>query len=361
MTATHPAPTRPTADALDHEELRVVRGPRSGATIVLAIHSSARGPAAGGIRLWHYPGWREGVEDALRLSAAMTAKCALADLPHGGAKVVVPRPAGPAPDPAQRRALFLDVGDLIAELGGRYLAGEDVGTTAADLAVAAERSPWALCLPEDRGGIGEPSAPTAVGAHAALRAVAAHRLGRATLTGLRLGIHGFGQVGSRIAALAAADGAELLVADVDPARRRAAEAIGARVLDPGALLDEPLDVLVPAALGGLLTAEVAARLRCWAVVGPANNQLADPAVDALLHERGVLWAPDELVGAGGVTYALLRERHGADHATALARVAGLAGTLTGALERADAEGVTVADVCARLVAERLRDADVRAR
>jgi glutamate dehydrogenase/leucine dehydrogenase len=339
-----------------HEELLVRRGPRSGHTMIVAIHSTVRGPAAGGVRLWGYPSWQDGVDDALRLSEAMTHKCALADLPHGGAKSVLALPVGAALEPADRRALFLDLGDLVADLGGRYLAGEDVGTTATDLAVAAERTPDALCLPEEQGGIGEPSAPTAAGTHAALRAVAAHLNGEATLEGLRIGIHGSGQVGSRIAALAAADGAHLLVADIDRTRRAAAEALGARFLDPDDLLDQSLDLLVPASLGGVLTAEVARRLRSRAVVGPANNQLAAPEVADLLHQRGVLWAPDELVGAGGVTYALLRERHGADHDTAMGRVTGLATTLAGALRRADAEGTTPTEICARIVDERLGSA-----
>jgi glutamate dehydrogenase/leucine dehydrogenase len=194
----------PTGLAGGHEELVVRRGPRSGHTMIVAIHSTVRGPAAGGVRLWGYPSWQDGVDDALRLSEAMTHKCALADLPHGGAKSVLALPGGAVLQRADRRALFLDLGDLVVDLGGRYLAGEDVGTTATDLAVVAERTPDALCLPEEQGGIGEPSAPTAAGSHAALRTVAAHLDGEATLEGLRIGIHGFGQVGSRIAALAAA-------------------------------------------------------------------------------------------------------------------------------------------------------------
>jgi glutamate dehydrogenase/leucine dehydrogenase len=154
-------------------------------------------------------------------------------------------------------------------------------------------------------------------------------------------------------ALAAADGAHLLVADLDRTRRAHAEALGAHFLDPDDLFDQSLDLLVPASLGGVLTAEVSRRLRSRAVVGPANNQLAAPEVADLLHQRGVLWAPDELVGAGGVTYALLRERHGADHDTAMGRVTGLATTLADALRRADAEGTTPTEICARIVDERL--------
>ena len=152
----------PTGLAGGHEELVVRRGPRSGHTMIVAIHSTVRGPAAGGVRLWGYPDWQDGVDDAFRLSEAMTHKCALADLPHGGAKSVLALPVGAVLEPADRRALLLDLGDLgdlVVDLGGRYLAGEDVGTTATDLAVVAERSPDALCLPEEQEVSASPRPP----------------------------------------------------------------------------------------------------------------------------------------------------------------------------------------------------------
>jgi leucine dehydrogenase len=345
----------PTSLTGGHEELVIRRGPRSGHTLIVAIHSSARGPAAGGVRLWTYPSWQDAVDDALRLSEAMTEKCALAGLPHGGAKAVLALPVEARLAHADRRALFLDLGDLIAAFDGRYLAGEDVGTTSADLAVAAERSRYALCLPEDQGGIGEPSEPTAVGVHGALRAVAASLFGQQTLAGLRVAIHGFGQVGRRLAGRLAGEGAQLVVADIDDTRRAPAEALGAQWVSPDALLEQPSDILVPAALGGVLTEVVARRLRCRAVVGPANNQLAAPEIADLLHTRGILWAPDPLVSSGGVTYALLREIHHQDHATAMQRVALIEATLAEALRRCADTGATLQQVCAQIVDERLRD------
>lgn len=339
--------------ALSHEQVVLRRGSRSGLPIMVAIHSTVFGPAAGGVRLATYDDWRDGLEDALRLSEAMTLKCAIAQLPNGGGKTVIALPPGEQLVGARRRAAMLDLGDAIDSLGGRYLAGEDVGTTAEDLLVARERTPYAFCLPKDAGGIGDPSEPTAVGVVASLRAICDRLFGSPSLAGRRFTVIGLGNVGGRIARLLAADGAVLAVADVDAAKAALADELGATWIGTGEALGHEADVLVPAALGGFLTRDSVPELRCRAVCGPANNQLATPEVAGLLDEAGVLWAPDFVVNGGGVLFGALVETGQATEDEAWLRVRAIGNTLSEVFAVADADAVTPYVAAERLARTRL--------
>jgi leucine dehydrogenase len=346
-------PPTHTGRVLTHEKVAVHAGARSGLPIVVAVHSTAFGPAAGGVRMTTYPDWRDGLEDALRLSEAMTLKCAIAGLPHGGGKTVIALPPGHVLDEQGRRDVMLDLGDVVQSFGGSYVCGEDVGTTAEDMLVARERTPWAVCLPESEGGSGEPSEPTAIGVHAAIGAVLEHLYGEATAAGRRVTIIGLGQVGGRLARLLAADGAALSVTDADLTKKALADELGATWVDVNDALTLPADLVVPAALGGLLVDEVVDRLECRAICGPANNQLATPEVAARLHARGILWAPDFVVNAGGVLYAALVEFAGAAKDEALARVRGIGATTGELLALAEAEGTAPLVAAERLAHARL--------
>jgi len=326
--------------ALKHEKVVIQNGVRSNLPIIVAIHSTRFGPAAGGCRLSTYDDWRDGLEDALRLSEAMTLKCAIAGLPHGGGKSVIALPPGTVLDQTARRDVMLDLGDVIDSLGGSYLAGEDVGTTAQDMLVARERTAHAHCLPESEGGAGEPSEPTAIGVHRSILATCLQLFGDGSPRGRRITVIGLGQVGGRLARLLAADGALLTVTDVDAGKRDLAAELGARWVEVDEALDVPADVLVPAALGGLLSAASVERLDCRAVCGPANNQLAEPGVADLLHKRGVLWAPDFVVNGGGVLYGALVEVGGVSKEEALVRVNRIGDTLTEIFALAESEGGT---------------------
>jgi leucine dehydrogenase len=284
----------------------------------VAIHSTALGQAIGGCRLKPYPRWEDGLADALALSAAMSDKCAAAGLPNGGGKTVVVLPAGAEPDAELRRAALLDVGDAIDALGGAYATGPDVGTGPADMDTIAERTRHVFCRPVEHGGSGDSSGHTADGIMAALRALGAGR---------RYAIVGLGNVGADVARQLHAEGAELVVADVDPAKRAIADELGAAWRSPEEALLAEVDVLVPAALGGILTPAVVPRLRCAAICGPANNQLDDPSTADLLHERGIRWLPDFVVSAGGVIYGTAVEVLGESPAEADRRVAGIGDTV----------------------------------
>ena len=325
-----------------HERIVVRRGAESGLPVIVAVHSTALGPALGGCRLKAYPDWRDGLADVLRLSAAMSDKCALAGLPHGGGKTVIALPAGTAPDAALRTAALHDAGTVIDELAGAYATGPDVGTGPDDMVTIGERTSHVFCRPVAAGGSDDSSPGTALGTVAALRAVCAARFGSPDPAGRSFAVLGLGRVGERVARLLAEAGAKLVVADVDPAKQAVAASVGAGWVTPQECLTADVDVLVPAALGGLLTAGSVPTLRCAAIAGPANNQLDTPATADLLHERGILWAPDIIASAGGIIYATAVELHGRTPDQATAQVRGIGDTLTGILRTARATGSTPA-------------------
>jgi leucine dehydrogenase len=334
---------------LEHEEVLVRRGPRSGLPVVVAVHSTALGQAVGGLRMWHYPDWRDAQSDALRLARGMTYKCALAGVGKGGGKTVIALPANGAVTPDARRAALLDAADAIDSLGGRYATGPDVGTGEPDMDVIAERTAHVFCRPASSGGSGDSSPHTAAGVVATLRALTG-----GSVTGKRFAVVGLGRVGGAVAAALAAGGADLVVSDVDPSKR--ARYPGAAWAEPADALTADVDVLVPAALGGVLTADLVPRLRCALIAGPANNQLADESVADLLHERGILWAPDYVVGSGGVVNAIAVELDGAGPARAAELVDGIGATVASLVADAQRAGTTPARAARDRAEARLRTA-----
>jgi len=338
---------------LDHEQILIRTGPRSGLPVIVAVHSSRLGQAVGGCRLLRYADWQDGLTDALRLSAGMTAKCAVAGLANGGGKTVVALPEGLELTPSLRRGVLDDVADTIAGLDGRYATGPDVGTTPADMAVIGERTGHVFCRPARQGGSGDSSPHTATGTLAALRAVSRDVHGTPDLAGRRVAVVGLGSVGERIARLLAEEGAELLLSDIDPAKRALSTELGAAWDHPDQALTAEVDILVPAALGGVLTERLVPRLRCAAITGPANNQLATPAVADLLHGRGITWVPDYVASAGGVVYALTVELHHGTAEEALVRVQAIETTVTELLATARRTGTTPAQAAHELTRLRL--------
>lgn len=337
----------------EHEQVRVVRGARTAITIIVAVHSTALGPAIGGCRLRHYPTWQDGLADALRLSAAMTDKCSLAGLHHGGGKVAAILPAGPI-DQTLRAALVLDIADLVGSLHGAYLTGPDIGSGPADMLVIHERTGYAFCRPVAAGGSGDSAAATARGVLAALLAGAEHVFGTRSLAERRIGIVGLGGVGRHLSRLLRDRGADLTVADIDDTRRADAQTLGARWSDPDTVLTTDLDILVPAAVGGLITPLVAAGLRCPLVVGPANNQLASDDVAVTLHNRGIVWVPDVLASAGGIVHAVAIERRGLTEDQAMDEVAEIGTTVAQLLTEAHHRSRSPLAVAGHIAHERVR-------
>lgn len=320
-------------ESWEHEEVVARRGTRSGIPIMVAVHSRALGPAAGGIRLREYPTWQDGLTDVLRLSKGMTYKNAVAGLPFGGGKSVIALPPGVTLTASLRAAVLADLGELIESLDGSYVGGPDVGTTTADMLTLRESTSHVFCVPESHGGTGSSSGPTAAGVLAALRAGVRAVFGASSFTGLRVVVIGMGSVGSLVAQGLSESGAMVTVSDVDTSRSN-----GFPWVDVPDAMSTRADVIVPAAVGGVLgpTTEVTAPL----VVGPANNQLTADPVAEVLAARGIVWVPDFVASAGGVIYTLTRELEGLTHAEAMARVATIEDTVAALLTTAATNGTT---------------------
>ncbi|ADB49973.1 Glu/Leu/Phe/Val dehydrogenase dimerization domain-containing protein [Conexibacter woesei] len=344
----------PLLPPLDHEELYVRRGPRSGLPTIVAVHSTARGPALGGCRVWNYDDPTLAARDALRLARAMTYKAACADQPLGGGKGVIALPPGLRLTGRRRRAALLDFGETVEQLAGRYVTAEDVGIGSRDMPVIAQTTSHVSGLARSRGGSGDPSPFTALGVETAIRTTCARVFGDASLAGRSIAIVGLGHVGSRVAARCARAGARLLLADVDPAKRALADELGARWTTPARALTAKVDLLSPCALGGFLDEAIVPRLRCRAIAGAANNQLATDAVAGLLAMRGILWAPDFVVSAGGiVNIAVELEPGGYDAAVARRRVRAIGATLDEIFSAAEAQRTTPLAAAVALGEQRL--------
>jgi leucine dehydrogenase len=326
-------------DASEHEVLLVRRGTRTGAHTVVAVHSTVLGPALGGCRLWRYENLDDAVDDALRLSSAMTLKAAAARLPLGGGKAVIFPPLDLDLTGASRARLLEDFAETLNMLDGRYITAEDVGTTSADMDVLSRRSRFVVGSPTRTGGSGDPGAFTAQGVRAAMRACVRSRFGSAELSGRSCAIVGVGHVGEPLARMLHDDGAALVLSDVDRGKRELADQLGAVWLDPRTALRADVDVLAPCALGRVLDSELAGELDARIVCGSANNQLADPAVAEVLEARGVLYAPDFIVNAGGLINVSL-ELTTYDPDAAHARVERIEDQLTRILQHAQRAAIT---------------------
>jgi leucine dehydrogenase len=355
MTITQPSPS---LDALasfqfTHERVLITTGARSGLVITVAVHSTRLGQALGGARVWQYPNWTDAVADALRLSAAMTLKNAAAGLNRGGGKSVIHLPIGTVLTDEQKRDAMLDLGDAIESLDGAYMTAEDVGTNAELMAVVAERTAHVCGLPTDQGGVGEPADATAAGVYASILATLDAIFGSREVAGRHIVISGLGQVGGRLATALAQAGATLSVADVNPAKHELADQLGATWVTVDDAHRTEADLFVPCGLGGVLTGRVISELSVLGVVGAANNQLADPSGAGQLTARGILWAPDFVVNAGGVIYLSMASEPNADQAAIAARVDAIGDTVAAIFTDAHSQQITTLAAAERLAAARL--------
>jgi leucine dehydrogenase len=308
--------------------------------------------------MWSYQDSRAAVVDALRLSRAMTSKSAVAGLPLGGGKGVIMLPAGaPPPDPDLRRDALLDFGETVDMLGGRYVTAEDVGTSDADMTVIAEQTEHVAGLALERGGSGDPSPWTALGVETAIRVTCERIWGTPDLAGRSIAVIGLGSVGGALARSLAAGGALLVLADVAPVKRALADELGATWVEPDTALRAAVDLVAPCALGGLLDAESVPQLRCRAIAGAANNQLASDSIAGELHARGILWTPDFVANAGGIiNIAVELEPGGYSPDRARSRVLAIGDTVRVVLEMADAAGTSPLVAAQELARRRLAEA-----
>lgn len=329
-----------------HEQVVHACDAASGLRGIVAIHSTALGPAFGGCRIYPYADAGAALRDALRLSRAMTSKCAIAEVPYGGGKSVIL--ADPRRDKGE--ALLRAFGRLVESLGGRYIAADDVGTSLADLAVVRRETQHTA------GTTASAMAPlpvTAYGVLSAITAAARVALGADSLAGLRIAVQGLGNVGGPLCQLLHAAGARLIVSDLDAARTvEAIRRYGASLADASEIYAAPADILAPCALGGVLNGSTIPLIRARLVCGGANNQLATRADADALAARGIVYVPDYLVGAGGVI-DFAQERIDDRPEAVLAAVARI-GTITSqVLSEAVASGLTPLAVADARVQQRL--------
>jgi valine dehydrogenase (NAD+) len=335
----------------DHEQVVFCHDPQTGLRAIIALHSTALGPGLGGTRFYPYPSTDAALADVLHLSRGMTYKNAVAGLDHGGGKAVI------IGDPATDKTpeLLLAYGRFVESLGGRYVTACDVGTYVADMDVIARTCSTVTGRSESLGGAGDSSVLTALGVYQGMRAAAAHRWGTASLTGRRVGVAGVGKVGSLLVGHLLAEGADVVVTDVSRAALDRVRSVHPE-LEVAASTDElvsgDLDVYAPCALGDALTPEVVSALKASVVCGGANNQLAEEGVADLLVERGIVYAPDFVVNAGGVIQ-VADELHGFSFERARERALRIFDTTRSVLATAQAEGVAPSVAAGRLAERRI--------
>jgi len=348
--------THPEFDA--HEELVFCRDAASGLSAIIAIHNTSRGPSLGGCRMWPYASEEEALGDVLRLSRGMTYKSALAGLPYGGGKSVVI--GDPRTDKSP--ALFEALGGFVESLGGRYVVAEDVGISVPDVETMAKRTAHVAGV--TAGGSGDPSPATAYGVFHGIKAAAAHRLGASDLTGIRVAVQGLGHVGFELCRLLHDAGAQLIVSDLNAEQvMRAKERFGAATASPDAIASVEAEVYAPCALGATLNDRSIPALKASVVAGSANNQLARREQGYMLKERGILYAPDYVINAGGVINISHEARSGQsepyDREAAFAQVAGIGKTLSDIFAFAEQQGIATSDAADRLAEERFTAAGAK--
>lgn len=289
-----PGDTFDKIERADSNELHFKNDKSSGLRAIISIHNTRLGPALGGCRFISYPNNDAAITDVIRLARGMSYKAAIANIPQGGGKAVILKPDGPF----ERVALFRAFGRFIHDLGGRYITAVDSGSLITDMDEVAGETPYVSGTSVDGR---DPSPITALGVYAGICAAVSHQLGRDSLEGLKVAVQGLGNVGYELSRLLHHDGVQLIVSDIDDQRaQRAINEFGAKAIAPEAIYDQPCDLFAPCGLGGILNEQTIPRLRCAIIAGAANNQLADDAHGEQLHKRGILYAPDYVINAGGL-------------------------------------------------------------
>jgi leucine dehydrogenase len=281
-----------------HEEIHFVTDEKSGLKAIIAVHSTHLGPAGGGVRFWHYAKDDDAITDALRLSRGMSYKNAMAGLALGGGKAVILADPNRTKTPDMLHAF----GKAVDGIGGRYVTAEDVGVNVADMVEISRSTKFVAGLPNSGGDVGgDPGPHTSLGVFLGIKAAVKRALGKDTLAGLHIAMQGAGSVATGVALHACAEGAKLTIADVDENKaQKLADATSGKVASPDEILGLVADVVSPNALGAILTEESIAALNTPVIAGGANNQLATPQDGERLHARGILYAPDYVINAGGI-------------------------------------------------------------
>ncbi|CAH1745728.1 Leucine dehydrogenase [Thauera humireducens] len=342
------------SDFADHEQVVFVSDDKSGLKAIIAVHNSNLGPALGGCRMWPYASEDEAIRDVLRLSRGMTYKSAMANLKLGGGKSVI---IG-NPRTQKTPELLAAFARALEQLNGRYIAAEDSGTSVADMKYMTQFTRHVAGIhdkPSDAGTrSGDPSPATAYGTFIGIRAAVKERLGRDSLEGLRVAVQGVGNVGFDLARQLKAAGAQLWVTDIhrEPLLQAGKE-LGATVVAPEEVFGLDVDVFAPCALGAILNDSTIPQLKAKVVAGAANNQLAEARHGAELLKRGILYAPDYVINAGGII-DVYHERIGFDRAALIKHIEGIEDNLMEIFERARKEERPTGEVADAIAEERFK-------
>lgn len=340
------------AEMLKFGELHIKIHPETGLYAIIAIHDLRRGSAIGGCRFIHYDHMDEALIDAMRLAQLMSYKAAICDLPHGGAKSVIVKPT----NLKDRQALFSVFGDFVNEQNGKYITALDSGTEPADMDVIATRTRYVTCTSSGGYSNGDPSPHTALGVYRGIEAAVAFKLGKSTLKNVHIAIQGMGHVGKHLCQLLLKNGARITACDTNPENLKNAEKeFGNEItlISPENIYSTDCDVFAPCALGNVLNYETINQLKASIVAGSANNQLGNHHFDSLLHEKGILYAPDFLINSGGLIYVSAIYDHG-DKEKANKQIYNLYDTLYKLFERARIANSPTNEVAITIAEEKLK-------
>lgn len=334
----------------DHEEVVFCFDRKTGLKAIIAIHDTTLGPALGGTRMWLYKNEAEALNDVLRLSRGMTFKAAITGLGLGGGKAVIIGDSKKDKTPE----MFRKYGEFIDSLKGRYITAEDVGTSINDMVYVHERTKFVTGLPESMGGSGDPSPVTAYGVYMGMKAAAKEKWGSDSLKGKKIVVQGVGHVGENLVKHVSEEGAKVFISDINKEHLRdVAEKYGAEIVATDSVYDLDVDIYAPCALGATLNSDTIPRLKCSIVAGAANNQLADENVHGkLITEKGILYAPDFLINAGGLIN-VYSEINGYNREKSLEQAKNIYTTTLEIFKKAREEEITTALAARRIAEERV--------
>jgi leucine dehydrogenase len=334
---------------LGYGDVHIKFDAKTGLHAIIAIHNLNRGPAIGGCRFIHYHSMNKAMEDALRLGYMMSYKAAIANLPHGGAKSVIIKPTVMK----DRTALLEKFGEFIEEVGGRYITAVDSGTGPADMDIIARKTKYVTCTTKSGSG-SDPSPLTALGVRRGIEAAVKFKMDRDTLDGIHVAVQGAGHVGYYLAKELTQRGARVTMSDINQnALQKCIDEFGVNVCDTNEIYDIDADVFAPCALGATVNLDTIKRLKTTIIAGSANNQLAHSYYAANLKDRGILYAPDFLINAGGLIHVAETYAH-ADMQKSLKKINSIYEMIYDVFERAASENLDTHQVAVKIAQERLR-------
>lgn len=340
----------------NYEQIVFCNDTRVGLKAIIAIHNSALGPATGGCRMWNYRSEEEALTDVLRLSKGMTYKSSISNLPLGGGKAII------IGDVSQKTpALLQRFGEFVESLGGNYITAKDVGIDSNDLKIIKSRTSHILGVAGEANSSGDPSPVTSWGVYNGLLACAEKAFGKKSLAGVHIAMQGLGAVNYYLLKYLHQEGAKVTACDINPeAIQRAKDEFGVEIVSPEAIYDVKADIFSPGALGAVINSQTLPRLKVKVIAGAANNQLATEQDGEEVLKRGMLYAPDYAINAGGIIN-IYHEQEGYNRDKAYAHVAKIYDTIKLVLERSEAERLPANVVANRIAEERVKEAESRGR